>query len=121
MSEGNVEIASAAFAAYSSGGMESVLEYFDPDVELIAPPQWPEDRVLRGYAGLRKIQAGWDEHFDELRTDVEQIMEVGENGVVALYTQCIRPRGSDRELTQPGGLRVEFRRGKVTRWQAYLS
>jgi hypothetical protein len=101
--------------------MESVLEYFDPDVELIAPPQWLEDRVLRGHTGLRKNQAGWDEHFDDLRTEVENIIDVGENGVIALYTQYIRMRGSDRELAQPGGLRAEFRRGKIMRWNAYLS
>jgi hypothetical protein len=38
-----------------------------------------------------------------------------------LYTQFIRPKGSDRELAQPGGLRVELHDGKVTRRHPYLS
>jgi ketosteroid isomerase-like protein len=78
VSQENVELATAAFAAYNGGGMESVLEYFDPDVELIAPPQWLEDRILRGHAGPRQIQDGWDVHFDALRTDVTRIIDVGD-------------------------------------------
>jgi hypothetical protein len=76
---------------------------------------------LRGHAGLRKIQAGWDEQFDDLRLDPERIIDAGENGVLALYMLRIGVKGSDRELVQPAGLHLEFLDGKCTRWHAFQS
>jgi hypothetical protein len=74
-----------------------------------------------GHAGLREIQAGFDEQFDEMHIDLEKIIDLAENGVLLLYNNRIGIKGSDRELAQPTALRLEIRAGKITRWDAYLS
>ena len=116
MSQENVEVADAALAAFHRGALEVALDYFDPEVELIAPPEF-----FRGHAGIRKVVADWPALFDDFRVDRERIIDAHESGVVVLLTQRGRIKGSDGELRQPVGMHWEFREGKVRRWHAYLS
>jgi ketosteroid isomerase-like protein len=121
VSEENVELAYDLLTAYNRGGTEALTEYFDPDAELVAPSEWLEEPVLRGRAGLRQLMSGVDEQFGGLDFERGRVVDCGENGIVSLFKVRVRPKGSDRELTQPVGLHLEFRRGKITRWHAYLS
>jgi ketosteroid isomerase-like protein len=121
VSEENVKLAHDLIGAYDRGGIEAALEYFDPEGELVTPPEWMEDRVMRGHDGMRKIQADWDEQFDDFRVDPGRIIDAGENGVVALFTQRGRMKRTDHELEQPVGFHFEFFGGKVTRSHVYLS
>ena len=116
-----MEVVYETAAAYNRGGVEAALEYFDRNVELVAPPEWPEDRVGWGHAGARKVYSDWAQQFDDFRLGEGRVIDAGENGVVALFTQRGRIRGSDRELEQPVGMHYEVRAGKITRWHAYLS
>ena len=121
MSQENVETAYDVVAAYNRDGTEALLEYFDPDVELVAAPEWPEDRVSWGHAGIRKVMGAWNDRFDDFRVDPARVIDAGESGVVVLYTLHGRIKDSDRELVQSVGLRFEFRGDKITRWHSYLS
>jgi ketosteroid isomerase-like protein len=122
MSQENVDLAYEALAAYDQGGVEAMLEYFDPNVELVAPPQWPDDRVGRGHDGVRKVFAAWAGRFDDFRFGPpERIIDAGADRVVVLFTQHGRIKGSDAELEQPIGLVVDGLEGKAIRWRAYLS
>jgi ketosteroid isomerase-like protein len=121
VSEANVKLTEDFFAAYNRGGTEAMLEYYDPDAELVAPPEWPEERVLWGHDGVRQIVANWEEQFDDFRIDLDKVTGIGENSVLALFIICGRIKGSDREVVQPTALHLEFRGGKVTRWHAYFS
>jgi ketosteroid isomerase-like protein len=121
VSQENVKLAQDAFAAYNCGGTESMLEYFDPNVELVAPPNWPEDRVLWGHDGLRKVVADWNAQFDDFHAGPERIIDAHGSGVVVLWTLRGHIKGSDREVRQPVGMHWEFHEGKVRRWHAYLS
>ena len=69
MSQENVELVKRSFEAFSRGGIEAALSYFDPEVEWIGPPEWLEDHLYKGHDGMRKIASVWGENFDEYRLD----------------------------------------------------
>jgi ketosteroid isomerase-like protein len=121
VSRENVKLAQDIFAAYNRGGIERALEYVDPNAELVAPPNWPEEPVLRGHAGVSQVWAGWEEQFGGFRLDLERVLDAGDHGVLALFNSYFRITGSEREIVQPQAIYVEFIEGKITRWQAYLS
>jgi ketosteroid isomerase-like protein len=121
VSQEDVEAAYEAIAAYNRGGLEALLPYFDPNVELIAPPQWPDDRVGWGHEGVREVDAAWRGQFDDFRMDPQRIIDAGGGRIVALYTMRGRIKGSDTLVEQSAGVLYESREGKVTRWRAYLS
>jgi hypothetical protein len=100
-----------AFSAFNDGGTEAVLDYFRLDVELVAPPDWPDEPVLNGHAGVRQLIDGFDEQFDGFRLDLARTVDAGGDGVLALY----------KEIVQPSALCLEFIEGKVSRWHACLS
>jgi ketosteroid isomerase-like protein len=121
VSQAHVKLTQDAFAAYDRGGIEAALQYFDRDVELVAPPDWPEEPILRGHAGLRQIMAGWFEQFGGFRLGLERVIDAGDHSALALFSNYIRIKGSDREIMQPSALHLEFNGDKITRWHAYLS
>jgi ketosteroid isomerase-like protein len=121
VSREDVERAYEAVAAYERGGLEAVLPYYDPNVELVAPPQWPDDRVGWGHDGVRKVFAAWNGQFDDFRLDQGRIIDAGGGRIVGLHTQRGRIKGSDSWVEQPVGVLFEVCGGKITRWCAYLS
>jgi ketosteroid isomerase-like protein len=121
VSDANVDLAHEGFAALSRGGVAAALEYFDSNVELVQPPEWPEDRVLHGHDGVRKILASWAEQFDEFRLDLERVIDVDERHVVVFAYQRGRVKDSDQELEQRLGFYCEIRDRKVTRLLTYFS
>jgi ketosteroid isomerase-like protein len=116
VSEENVEVAHAAVAAFNRGAYEVALEYFDPEVELIAPPEF-----FWGHAGIRNVVADWNAQFDDYRVGRPRIIDAHESGVVVLLTLRGRIKGTGGELRQPIGIHWEFHAGKVRRWHAYSS
>jgi ketosteroid isomerase-like protein len=74
MSQENVEIVRAAFAAWNAGDMDALRELVDPDVFMRAPQDWPEtgpfvgrDAVMREWEQLRET---FDTDWQELSSDV---------------------------------------------------
>jgi ketosteroid isomerase-like protein len=121
MSQGNVEISSNAIAALNRDGVEGFLAYCDPDVEWIAPPDWPEDPVFSGHDGVRRAIALFDEQLDDFHVEMETVVDVDEDRVVVLLYQSGRIKGSGHTLREPLGVATEFRDGKATRFQLYFS
>jgi ketosteroid isomerase-like protein len=121
MSQENVKLTHGGFAPYNRAGIDAMLDYFDPSAELIAPPNWPEERVLHGHAGVRQVMAGWDEQFGGYRLDLQRVIDAGDDSVLALSKNYVRIEGSDREFVQPRALHLGFRGAKITRWHAYFS
>jgi len=121
MSQENVETSSNAIAALNRDGVEGFLAYCDPDVEWIAPPDWPEDPVFNGHDGVRRAIALFGEQLDDFHVEMERVVDVDEGRVVVLLHQSGRIKGSDHTLREPLGVATEFRDGKATRFQLYFS
>jgi ketosteroid isomerase-like protein len=121
MSQENVETSSNAIAALNRDGVEGFLAYCHPDVEWIAPPDWPEDPVFNGHDGVRRAIALFDEQLDDFRVEIDRVVDVDGERVAVLLYQSGRIKGSGHTLREPLGVATEFRDGKATRFQVYFS
>jgi len=121
MSQENVEISSNAIAALNRDGVEGFLAYCDPDVEWIAPPNWPEDPVFNGHDGVRRAIAVFGEQLDDFQVEMERVVDVDQDRVVVLLHQSGRIKDSGHTLREPLGVATEFRDGKATRFRLYYS
>lgn len=120
MSQSEVTTVREVLAAFNRDGVEAALEYFDPNVEWIGPPEWLEERLYRGHDGIRKVASLWTEHFDEFRLDLDRTIDVGDHVIAFLY-QRARIRGTDDEIEQLVAQDYQVRDGKATRVHVYFS
>ena len=92
MSQENVEVVRDTLAAFNRGGVKAALDYFDPSIEWLGPPEWLEERLYKGHDGIRKIAAVWTENFDNYWLDLEKTIDAGDR-VIALVYQRGRIKG----------------------------
>jgi ketosteroid isomerase-like protein len=60
MSEENVEIVRRSFAAYDSGGLDALAEFWHPDIDWRAVEGYIDDvGLIRGPDGLRQYYRQW--------------------------------------------------------------
>jgi ketosteroid isomerase-like protein len=121
MSQQNVEALRRGFEALSSGDMERILAFVDPDFETVVPPEFSaEPDIYRGYDGVRRYFASFQEAMDEIRFEAEQVFDAGDSVVVE-----VRLTARGRETGIPVEQRISqvwwIRDGKATRAQTYVS
>jgi ketosteroid isomerase-like protein len=76
---GPAKVVSAQFAAFASGGLDAVAEFWHPEIEWRAVEGAADDvGVIKGRGGLRRYYQDWIDMFDELRAEVEEVL--AENG-----------------------------------------
>jgi SnoaL-like domain len=92
-----------AIEAFNDEGVDAALEYFDPEIEWWAPPEWLEDRLYRGHEGLRELATFWTEQFDDYHLSADKFIDLGGDQVLALLHQGGRIRGSGDRI-EAGGL-----------------
>jgi ketosteroid isomerase-like protein len=98
MSQENVEIVRRSFAAYDSGGLDALAEFWHPDIDWRAVEGYIDDvGRIRGPDGLRQYYRQWEETFDAVRVEIEELTEAGDE-VVALLRSVGRMKGSDAEI-----------------------
>jgi len=101
MSQENLEVVRASFAAWNEGDMDAFGELLAPDVIVRAPEGWPEpgpfvgrDAALREFAQLRKT---WDDDYFDLVSD---FIDVGGRVAVRFIWRVVgHGPGSNVELT----------------------
>jgi ketosteroid isomerase-like protein len=83
VSQENVEVVQANFAAWNAGDMDALREYFDPTVIMRMPDGWPEPGPFMGReAVMRQLQQQretWDTDTFELISD---FVDVGDRVAV---------------------------------------
>ncbi len=72
MSEENVEVAKAAFAAWNAGDLDAFNDTYHPEAIMRAPPGWPEPGPFVGREAIMR-------EFEQLRAtyDAEQAQPIG--------------------------------------------
>ena len=113
MSEENVETAQRIFASFNRRDREAWLRDNDPDHEVFSPKEWPENEPIRG------AEACWDFYventgaFEDGDFDLPEVVDAGDNKVVANQRREMRGRSSGRQhrLRLLGG-------DDVPRWKA---
>jgi ketosteroid isomerase-like protein len=78
MSEENVDIVRRSIAAYDSGGLDALAESWHPDIDWRAVEGYIDDvGLVRGPDGLRQYYRQWEETFDAVRIEIEELTEAG--------------------------------------------
>ena len=85
-----------------------------------AGPEWLEERTYSGDDGARRLDAIFNEDFEDYSLTVHEIRAVGEQ-VLALYEANDRIRASGMPIRQPVGIVVsDFRDGRIGKVRSYF-
>ncbi len=119
MSQENVEIVRRSTEAFSRGDLDVMLETWAPDAVL----DWSNSRgleagVIRGQGEIRPYLQRFLETFEEVRIEVEDLMEVQDGVVIA--ENLARVRGRDGIETQArSAWLIRIREGQTTSLTLY--
>jgi ketosteroid isomerase-like protein len=116
----NVEIIRGAIQRFNEHGIEASFDIYRDDFEWHSPPEWPEDEVYRGHAGLAKLADSWTQNFDEYRWHPERFLAQGDK-VVALVHHRGRTRNEGVWIEQPIGAVFIMREGLVDHVYGFFS
>jgi uncharacterized protein len=121
MSEENVEIVRASFAAMARGDVEGLLALYDPSVQFLPRTGTQvESGGYQGHAGVREYFAEVANVWDEMRPHADNVIPVGDD-VVVLGGCAVRGRGSRVESDSPMAWVITVRNGKITSHRGYRS
>src|ERR1022692_4491567 len=118
MSQANVEIAKRAMAALNQsdlmvgGGdpLPTLREFCDPDVEWDFSRRGVDPEIYHGYDGWLRIAQQFGDAWQELRLEIEEIIDAGDN--VVLFTKMTGLSKSGIALGQRVGQVWTLRDGK---------
>jgi ketosteroid isomerase-like protein len=115
MSQENVEIAKRANAAFNGGDVDAALEFFAPDAELRDLANAPDQAsVVKGVDSIREAWTLWTAAFDELRADIEEMIDAGDAVIGAVHWQG-RGKASGMSIDVRQFDVYELRNGKIVR------
>src|SRR5438552_611516 len=90
MSQRDVDRLRATYEAYNRRGVEAVFELIDPDFEAeTAPELFAEPDVYRGYEGIRRYFLSFEDVMEEIRFELEEVIDVGDQVVVAFRLSAV--------------------------------
>ena len=118
MSDAETRILRELNLAFNSGGDRP--RYYDPEVELRMPSEWPDDPVYYGKDGLVKALDAWREGFDEYHWREERLIE-GDDCVVGLYYMRGKAKHAGTWVSQAIGCVFQFRGERIIVLDGYLS
>jgi ketosteroid isomerase-like protein len=118
VSDTDIDVVSAAYAAFNRGDEEFV-EYLDPEVEWIPAAQFVEGPV-HGVDELRRLLDTFRDAFEEIRWEPQRVIEASEPGEVLVLIETVtRGRGSGAEIRVRVAHLVRVRNGKIVWGKVY--
>ena len=97
MSQENVEIVRAVYAAGARGDLETAGSLIHPEIEFHTYAQSPEAGVYRGREAVLKYNETLFGQFESLRIEVEELIDAGDR-VIVVSTQHAVPKGGRQEM-----------------------
>jgi ketosteroid isomerase-like protein len=95
MSEENVEIVRLMIAAFVADDYERLVELFDPQIEYDVSRTNPESRVAHGHEELAEVIEQWLATWDDHRLELVELIDAGDERVVAMMRERGKMKGSD--------------------------
>jgi ketosteroid isomerase-like protein len=119
MSQENVEIVLAGFAAYNRRDLDAILEYWAPDGVL----DWSNSRglgagIYRGHDEIRAFAEGFLATWDEVRIEIVDAVEVRDGLVITENVAYMRGRDGIEVQARSAWL-ITVRDGKETSLTLY--
>jgi ketosteroid isomerase-like protein len=118
MSQENVEVVQAMFAAFLRGDYPTAIDAYDPSV-VGDFTHMPDGQMTRGRDELWKEVARWIATWERLETRVERIIDA-DHDVVALVEQKGVARASGIETAIRYGQTFTVLNGRIARMATYL-
>ncbi len=122
MSQENVEIVRRSVVLWSQGDVVGALEVATDDVVM----DWsnsigPAKGVYRGKEAVRRFWIAFVDAFDEMRWDLEEVIEVDGSRVIAVNHFRARGRGSGIDVNALGAQLWTISEGKARSIKLYQS
>ncbi|MEA2273806.1 MAG: hypothetical protein QOI98_2514 [Solirubrobacteraceae bacterium] len=125
MSRENVEIVRQVIESNRSDDLEARIEaalaLFDPSGEYTPARAAFDSQTYRGHSGIRRYFSDLADSWAEWRSEVEDVVEVGPDTVVATFRFHATGKNSGVPIEARLGAVVVLSHGKVLRGQAYSS
>lgn len=120
MSKENTEIVRVALKAFGENGLDAAAEFWHPDINWRAVEGSVDDAgEIQGIEAMRRYAHEWLDTFDDVRFFPEELLDLGDDRVVAVQRLSGRARlsGVTTELRYTVGYTV--RDGKIVRGREY--
>jgi ketosteroid isomerase-like protein len=122
MSRENVEVVSVAYEAFGRGGLDRFMEHYTDDVDYRAVEGEIDDSgPIHGRDALRAYLQDWVDMFDGFRMELVELIDAGEDTVVALERFGGRAKLSGVETDQLVGDVFTIRDGKIASGREYAT
>ncbi len=120
MSQENVKIVQAAFAAFAQGDIEGVLRLCDENIVVTQPEGLPGvSPQQRGHSGVLEAFSIWPEQWDDYRIEILRIADVADCVVVTSRTGG-RGKQSGVEVEMEFSYVLSVRNEKIAELQIFM-
>jgi ketosteroid isomerase-like protein len=120
MSQENVEILREAAAAFNRGDLDAWLEYLADDIDHRAAEGAPDDPgPIHGKDAVRAYMRDWLDLFDDFRAEPIELIDAGEDRVIAVTRISGRAKLSGVETDLTFAALYTIRDGKIARGREY--
>jgi ketosteroid isomerase-like protein len=120
MSQENVEIVRKAAMAFNRGDLDTWLEYWTDDLDHRAVEGAPDDHgPIQGKDALRTFVQDWLDTFDDFRAEPVELIEAGDDKVIAVMRISGRAKLSGVETDLTYAELNTLRDGKIARGRQY--
>jgi len=121
MSQENVELVRTAMESFNLEGVDAIADQIDPDFETTTPASLSvEPDTYRGPEGVRRWFDAWGGTMDEVRFDVDELLDAGDQ-VVAVSRLVARSHTTGLELEQAVALVWPLRDGRAMRLDSFAT
>jgi ketosteroid isomerase-like protein len=112
----------AALSTWESEGLDGLIECFTEDIDYRAVEGAPDDRgPLHGREAVRAYVQDWLDTFDDLDTEILDLIDAGDDKVIAVNKLSGRAKLSGVETDLTYAVVYEVRDGKIARGREYAS
>jgi uncharacterized protein len=121
MSAENVELVRAAIEAFNRDGIDAIADNVHPEFQTTTPSSLSvEPDTYRGPEGLRRWMDAWGDTMDEVRFDLDEVIDAGDQ-VVAVSRLVARSHTTGLELEQAVAFVWTLRDGRAVRLDPYAT
>jgi len=120
MSQENAEVVRDSLRAATDGGVDAAVEFWHPDISWRAIEGAVDDAgEMNGTEALRRYVQDWLDTFDNVTIVPEELIDVGDDRVVAMQHITGRARLSGLETELRYAVVYTLREGKIIRGREY--
>jgi ketosteroid isomerase-like protein len=121
VSQENVEVVRNSLTAYAERGLDALSEFWDADVNWRAIEGAPDDvGELHGPEAVRRYLQEWIDVFDDVTNVPEELVDLGDDRVLAVQCATGRAKGSGVETEIRYAVIYTLRDGKIVRGREYI-